>query len=325
MKKIILIFAVLMLVSGSLVSANDCDILKPVLEQFYSASKNENLKNYTDVMDMDYIKENMLDNYEDYVKSAWKVYDISNYEIKIYNCKIENDDAILYFNLKSSLLGEGKTIENQRNFIWIFHKLDDWKIRYVMDEEIFDKYQDAKLGNLFVGATEEVLDKAIKDATETAQFIEQGTWSMINKYNSMGESSKKNSSDIASTVSSNTKKEKWTNTSGRTTWITNTKSYNTRKFVDFVLLSILIFILYKFIKQQDIKWLKDLDNKGKFLYIVGKFWKYLKEYIGIVWKYSKKIVIVMVQLLKATYTKIKPIIIKSIKKISDKIQNSKKN
>gem|GEM_PF-2040898 len=115
MKKNIILIISLSIISLSIVSANDCDILKPTLDQFYSASKDENLEEYMNIIDMDYI-ETMVENYDEYVKSAWEVYDVSDYEIKAYNCKIENDDAIFYFNLKSTLVGE-ETTEVQRNYI----------------------------------------------------------------------------------------------------------------------------------------------------------------------------------------------------------------
>gem|GEM_PF-1948543 len=48
-----------------------------------------------------------------------------------------------------------------------------------MDEEIFDKYQDAKYGNLFIGATEEIWDKTISDVESFVEAAEQETGTQL--------------------------------------------------------------------------------------------------------------------------------------------------
>lgn len=306
MKKVISLIICLFIINLAVVSANDCDILKPTLDKYYSASKAENLEEFLKVIDIDYARKTLFENYEDYIKSAWEVYDISNYEIKAYNCKIENNDAIFYFNLKATLVA-GETIETQKNYIWIFHKLDDWKIRYVMDEEIFDQYQDTKYENLFVWATEEVIDKTIEEVNDLEKISEQ--WTGFD-----GQWIEKNADfeiwnkEIPNSMESDGLSKKTSSNS------VIDYDKNTFRLPYIILLSIIIYIAYKFIRLKDYKKLKDLDNKWKAIFIWKKSWEYLKEYMRIVWNFTKKASIIIAKFLKTTYIKSKPIIIKLAKK-----------
>jgi len=321
MKKSIILVISLFIISSAIVFANDCNILKPTLEQFYNASKDENLEDFMSVIDIDYAKENLFENYEDYVKSAWEIYDISDYKIKVYNCKIENNNAIFYFNLKSTLVWD-ETIEVQRNYIWVFHKLDSWKIRYVMDEEIFDKYQNAKYGNLFVGATDAIIDKTISDVENSIEIAEQWT-EYIEKL--MKENEERNI-ELLSDSAENLDGEdsgKW-ETGEKISGNSIENDESTCRLPYIILLSIIFFILYKFIRLKDYKKLKNLDNKSKAKFIWKKSWKYLKEYGKITWTFSKKVAIIIAKFLKASYIKSKPIVIKLAKKILEIIKKISK-
>lgn len=171
MKNIILGFFIIVFWTNLTFGAvSDCSELKPVLEQFYSASKNENLDEYMQVMDKEYIVNNMLENYEDYVKSAWEVFDVVSYEITDYNCKIDWNSAVYYFNVKSKLKTEEWETDVQRNYVWYFHKLDDWKIRYVTDEDIIDEFKQANYWNIVMESIWELIDEPI---IASEKFVEQ--------------------------------------------------------------------------------------------------------------------------------------------------------
>lgn len=305
MKKYLILIIALFISNIGIVLADDCAELQPVLDQFYSASKDENIKDFMAIIDKDYVKKNLLDNYEDYVKSAWKVYDVSNYKITPYNCKIDWKNAIFYFNLKSTIIWGKKTVDSQRNYVWVFHKLDNWKIRYVMDEENFDKYLNAKYSNLFVKGTKDIIDKEINNANQLVKEAQQlsgqlDTWKVIQS---------NNNDNYKNNKANNIKKIFWWNK-----W----KNNYTYRLIWIILLSIILFILYKFIKFQDYKKIEELDNKQKSIFILRKCWEYLKEYLKIVWALTIKIYKLTVKILQKIYIKWKPIISELIKKISKK-------
>jgi len=169
--KILICFVVFSFVfSFSVVRADDCDDLRPILDKFYQASQEENMEVYMALMDHDYLRDNLLDNYEDYVKSAWEVYDTKKYTIEDYNCKIEEVNAIMYFNLKATFVSQNQEAETQRNFIALFSKLDSWKIRYVMDEDVFSQFQSSLHTQLFLDATKENLIKSEEDIGAVMEF-----------------------------------------------------------------------------------------------------------------------------------------------------------
>ena len=150
--------------------ADSCDELKPILDKYYGASQEENINDYMSVMDIDYLRANLLDNYEDYVKSAWEVYDTKDYKLDIYNCKMEDVDALAYFNLSTTMLSEDQEVETQRNYVAFFSKPDGWKIRYVMDEEIFSQFQSSLNTQLFLDATKDQIIKASEDAEAVLEY-----------------------------------------------------------------------------------------------------------------------------------------------------------
>ena len=150
--------------------ADSCDELKPILDKYYGASQEENIDDYMSVMDIDYLRANLLDNYEDYVKSAWEVYDTKDYKLDIYNCRMEDVDALAYFNLSTTMLSEDQEVETQRNYVAFFSKPDGWKIRYVMDEEIFSQFQSSLNTQLFLDATKDQIIKASEDAEAVLEY-----------------------------------------------------------------------------------------------------------------------------------------------------------
>ncbi len=150
--------------------ADSCDELKPILDKYYGASQEENIDDYMSVMDVEYLRANLLDNYEDYVKSAWEVYDTKDYKLDIYNCKMEDIDALAYFNLSTTMLSEDQEVETQRNYVAFFSKPDGWKIRYVMDEEIFSQFQSSLNTQLFLDATKDQIIKASEDAEAVLEY-----------------------------------------------------------------------------------------------------------------------------------------------------------
>jgi len=157
-------FVVAFLFNTNLALADDCGELKPILDKYYQASQAENIEDYMAVMDEKYLRENLLDNYEDYVKAAWEVYDTKSYELSSYNCKMEDSNALMYFNMKSTLVSEKGEVELQRNYVALFDKIDTWKIKYVVDEDVFSQFQDALSSQLYLDATKDMiydeLDKA---------------------------------------------------------------------------------------------------------------------------------------------------------------------
>jgi len=311
MKKYLILIIALFIGNIGIVLANDCTELQPVLDQFYSASKDENIEDFMAIIDQNYVKKNLLGNYEDYVKSAWKVYNVSDYKIIPYNCKIFWENAIFYFNLKSTIIWWGKTIHNQRNYVWIFHKLDNWKIRYVMDEEIFDQYQEVNYSNLFVESTQDIIDKEIDNANQLVEEIQQlsgqqNTWEIMQ---SNDDYNNDESNNIENNIQPYKEKNFW--------WKRWKENYKYR-IIWIILLSIILFILYKFIKLQDYKKIKGLDNKQKTSFILGRLWEYFKEYIKFVWILLKKIYKLIISILQTIYIKWKPIVLGLIKKISNK-------
>jgi len=153
--KIIPALVLLFILNITIVSADTCDDLRPILEKYYEAGKNEDMDAYMSVMDQDYIKENLLDNYSDYVKAAWEIYDTKSYALSPYNCKIEDEQALMYFNIDTVLVSEDEDYPLQRNYVALFHKLDTWKIKYVLDEDIFAQFQSALYTQLFLDASKE--------------------------------------------------------------------------------------------------------------------------------------------------------------------------
>lgn len=158
------------LVSFNFVLADSCDELKPVLDKYYQASQEENIESYMSVMDVDYLRENLLDNYEDYVKSAWEVYDTKDYKFDIYNCKTEDSEALAYFNLSTTLLSDGQEVSTQRNYVALFSNVDGWKIRYVMDEDVFSQFQSGLQTQLFLDATKDEIIKTTDDAEAVVEY-----------------------------------------------------------------------------------------------------------------------------------------------------------
>jgi len=169
--KIIISLAILTFIfSFNVVLADSCDGLKPILDSFYKSSQEENMEAYLEVMDVDYLRENLVDNYEDYVKSAWEVHDTKDYKLAMYNCRMEENDALAYFNLSTTLLSGDQEVETQRNYIALFSKPDSWKIRYVMDEDDFSQFQSSLYTQLFLEATEDEMTKAYDDAETVLRF-----------------------------------------------------------------------------------------------------------------------------------------------------------
>jgi len=158
-KIISFLIALSFILSFNIVLADSCDELRPVLDKYYEAGQAENIEVYMEVMDQEYLRENLLDNYEDYVKSAWEAYDTKSYELSSYNCKIEDKNALMYFNMKSTLESDGKEVELQKNYVASLHNVDGWKIKYVMDEEVFSQLQSSLHTQLFLDATKDVTDK----------------------------------------------------------------------------------------------------------------------------------------------------------------------
>jgi len=168
--KIILLMIFSFIFSFNFALADSCDELKPILDKYYGASQEENINDYMSVMDIDYLRANLLDNYEDYVKSAWEVYDTKDYKLDIYNCRMEDVDALAYFNLSTTMLSEDQEVETQRNYVAFFSKPDGWKIRYVMDEEIFSQFQSSLNTQLFLDATKDQIIKASEDAEAVLEY-----------------------------------------------------------------------------------------------------------------------------------------------------------
>ena len=170
LKTIISLILLFYFFSFNIVLADTCDELRPVLDKYYQASQEENIENYMSVMDEDYLRENLIDNYEEYVKSAWEIHDTKEYTLENYNCKMEEKNALMYFNLSTTLESEGQEISTQRNYIALFNKLDSWKIRYVMDEDNFSQFQDSLYTQLYLDATEENIIKSVEDAEVVAEY-----------------------------------------------------------------------------------------------------------------------------------------------------------
>lgn len=175
-------FAIAFLFNINFVLADDCGELRPIIDKYYKASQEENIDAYMSVMDQDYLRENLLDNYEDYVKAAWEVYDTKKYELNPYNCRLEENDALMYFNMKSTLVSNGEEVEIQKNYVALFDKLDTWKIKYVVDEDVFSQFQDALTSQLYLDATKDItydeLDKAddLIAYDKMVQEIEKGNY-----------------------------------------------------------------------------------------------------------------------------------------------------
>ncbi len=173
MKNIFLLISIILLFIfiNTPALADSCLELSPVLEKYYKAGQEENLEKYMEVMDQNYLRENLLNNYKDYVKSAWEVYDTKHYEIKKYNCKLDRENALMYFNLKSTLSAKEKDIETQRNYIALFHKIgEEWKIKYVMDEDIFSQFQSGLYAQLFLDASKDEIHKEVDKANQIIEY-----------------------------------------------------------------------------------------------------------------------------------------------------------
>ncbi len=180
---IIVSFVFLFIFNVGLVQADSCDELRPILDKYYKASQDENIDEYMTVIDVNYVRENLLDNYEEYVGSAWEVYDTKSYELSPYNCKMETEDALMYFNMKSTLVSEEGEVELQKNYVALFNNIDGWKIKYVVDEEVFSQFQDALTSQLYLDATKDMIYAELDKADEVIAYeklveeIESGEYS----------------------------------------------------------------------------------------------------------------------------------------------------
>jgi len=168
----ILILVFVFIFNFQIALADSCDELKPIIDKYYQTSQEENIGSYMEVMDIEYLRENLLNNYEDYVKSAWEVYDTKDYELKLYNCRIENKEALMYLNLKSILLSQGEEVETQRNYVARFHNVDGWKIKYVMDDDVFSQFQSSLHTELFLDATRDELIKSLDDSDVLLEYAQ---------------------------------------------------------------------------------------------------------------------------------------------------------
>ena len=56
------LIALSLVFSFNIVLADSCDELRPVLDKYYEASQAENIEAYMEVMDQEYLRENLLDN-----------------------------------------------------------------------------------------------------------------------------------------------------------------------------------------------------------------------------------------------------------------------
>lgn len=150
--------------SSGTVLADSCAELSPVVDAFYEASKNESLDAYMALIDTDYVRENLLDNYEEYVQSAWDVYDTKSYSVEYYNCKIEGTSALVYLNLDTTLVSDGTEQQVRRNYVGLLEKIGTWKIRYVLDEDVFTQFQTSLHSQLFLDATKDIIINEIDNA-----------------------------------------------------------------------------------------------------------------------------------------------------------------
>ena len=175
--------------------ANSCDALKPVLQNYYEASKNEDMDTYLSLVDMTYVKENMIENYEDYVRSAWEVYDTKDFKLNFYNCKTKDTDSLVYLNVQTSLTADGKDYDTARNYIATLHKINDaWKVRYIVDEDTYNQFQTSAGSLLFLDATKDTILTEMDNAEKLAEYGEFVENLDTTKY----------STEVSNEVSSNT-------------------------------------------------------------------------------------------------------------------------
>ena len=149
MKKGLIVVLLIILMSVNAFSEH-CDeseekTLAKVIDEYYTAVKDEDFNSYMNVMDKDYVANHLttdLKAYEAYVKAVFNVYDLKDYKIKIGECQTYNNTGIIFFNLKSKLVSENKNINTEQEFVALLNKKDKWQIQFIMREDLFLMHQD---------------------------------------------------------------------------------------------------------------------------------------------------------------------------------------
>ncbi len=153
-----------------------CDDLYSLIDKYYSVSKQENYDEYIQLMDTEYIYKNIADSesYENYVKSAFEVYDTKDYDIKYHKCVkiLDDSEALVFFNMKSSINSDGKTYNLQRDYVASLRDSNGFKIQFVMDLETFSFHQNMMYSLMYINQTKDILEKDIKHIEEYEKYNE---------------------------------------------------------------------------------------------------------------------------------------------------------
>jgi len=171
-------FFIFSLISSSIVSAEFSGEKKDIyglLTQYYDDAKSKDIDKYMALQDSLYWEQALgMDNYKTYVLAVFNVTDIKDYEIVAPTILLQDNRALVYYELKSTLIiresNEEKAIDNDM-VAFLFKYPEGWKIRYIVLREQFDyKMVSGTLNNIAVA------DNYIKtdNSTLKEQFLADG-------------------------------------------------------------------------------------------------------------------------------------------------------
>jgi len=117
------------------------------LVKYYDAAKAEDINAYLAVQDQQYWEIAAgLDNYKTYISAVFDATDTASYEIINPTILIQDNRALVYYELKASITIKGtsekKDIDNDM-VAFLFKYPEGWKLRYSMLRELFDYKMDA--------------------------------------------------------------------------------------------------------------------------------------------------------------------------------------
>ena len=186
-------FFIFLLISSSIVSAEltgEKKNIYGILTQYYDTAKAKDINKYMALQDSLYWEQALgMDNYKTYIMAVFNVTDIKDYEIVAPTILLQDNMALIYYELKSTLIiresNEEKAIDNDM-VAFLFKYPEGWKIRYIILREQFDyKMVSGTLNNIAVA------DNYIKtdNSTLKEQFLADGIISQKDLDNAINSSS----------------------------------------------------------------------------------------------------------------------------------------
>lgn len=149
----------------------DCNKDFETLNQFYESSKNKDFSKYISLMDTDYIYTYLADEeeYKTYVKSAWDLYDIVSFNLKLRKCNILPKGSLIFFDSKSILKFENERVEIERIYVAVFEQN---KIQFVMDYETFSFHQNLAYYSQYFNEVKDIINQDLEVIDQITEYME---------------------------------------------------------------------------------------------------------------------------------------------------------